>query len=97
MRDGLDILFQLCDILQILVFHHDHGKRSHSVLIHQNVLSLYGLQGVRKISQKVVIRPGMLKAIHGREQKDNCHDQNQDSVSGNPLSYLNQTNQPLSF
>ena len=97
MWNGLNILFQLCDVLQILVFHHNHRKRSHSVLIHQNILTLYGLQGVRKISQKVVIRPGMLVTIHRREQKDNCHDQNQNPVSGNPLSYLNQTNPPLSL
>ena len=59
-----ELFFQLLCVFHLHIFHDDHGEGAHSKFVHQNILAAYGFQGVRQITQQIVIDPGLYNSKH---------------------------------
>ena len=77
MIDLLDLLSEGDDILVLLILHDQHGDRACSELIHQDVLTLNGLNAVRQVGQNIVIDSCVQISPDGRNHEDQRkrHDQ----------------------
>jgi len=64
MRNILKFFFQFLNIFQIHVLDHDHGKCSHPVFIHQNILTFYCLQMLWKITEQIIIYSRLCHSDH---------------------------------
>ena len=73
----LDLLLERHDLLIVFVLHDQHRDGARSKLIHQNVLSLDGLNAVRQIGQNIVIDPRMRIPPDRRDQQGQGKDQDQ--------------------
>ena len=95
MRYLTELILQLLRILQVHIFHNNHGKCAHSILIHQNILPLYGFQVFRQITEQIVVNSCFSHTYYGWNQQKDSQQQYENPVSGYPLTRFDQRNHPL--
>ena len=86
MVDSGHDLHRFVHILQRHSFRDDHGKGPHAVLIHHDILAVYGFQRFGQITQQVIVDFCDGQSDEGRDDEKDARDQYQYSVFGNPFS-----------
>ena len=80
MIDLLNLLLQLCRLMIRHPIDDKQGIGTFTKIFQEDILSLHGINIIRKIIQDIIIHPGINITDAGRYEQDQTDDQNNDPV-----------------